>query len=120
MGAVTLTTTLDDRDAAIDRQYELYKKRRDETLAAEEQLALERRAEKAKIDEFYTTRRKPPRVVTTRKPHLCHGCGEIIPAGQKVAVGTNFVRDGNLNPAFVALYFCSKCRPVVDAPKEAS
>jgi len=115
--------TVDGRDAAIARQYEAYKQRRDERRVAEEKRTEEQVREKAARDAAYASLQKPPRTVTTIKPHPCHGCGGTISAGQKVTTGTDFLRDRNFNPAFVTLYFCQKCRPVspVDAskPKEA-
>jgi hypothetical protein len=100
------------KNTAIAEQYERYRKVRVEKQEAERVLAEQTAKEKAEREAFYKSKQKAPQTVTTRKPHPCAKCNEVIPAGQTVIVGTNFVRDRNLNPNFETLHFCHNCRPV--------
>lgn len=51
------------------------------------------------------------KIVTTKKPHLCHGCGKRYSAGNSMQYTTG-VNDGD----FHSSYWCAPCREFINGP----
>jgi hypothetical protein len=103
------------KDDLFAQQYKLYLQQKAQREADAKALAVERAAEKTKKEAYYRSTQKPPKTVATRKPHPCHSCSDVIPAGQTVIVEKIFWRDGNLNLHSENTYFCGKCKPAKEA-----
>ncbi len=103
----------EEKNAAIARQYEVFKQRRLELQAEEKRLAEERAAAKAKTEAYYLEHRAKPRVA--RVPHSCSGCGREIAAGQKYTPHVRICAGSSKlggNGHFETDYYCQNCRPV--------
>ena len=51
----------------------------------------------------------PSKVLTTRKPHTCAYCGEVIPGGSEGILRESGFYEG----AFFSRYECQKCQPFI-------
>ena len=48
------------------------------------------------------------KIVTTRKPHLCHGCGDLFPAGTQMRYWSG-IYEGDFNSG----YMCTTCDEIM-------
>ena len=93
-------------------QYEVYRQNRVAHQAEEAKMQAERLVERQKTAAFYEGKKKPPHVVTCRKPHTCNNCKTVIPAGAKATVQTVPYCHRVYAEGYTTIYLCKSCRPI--------
>jgi hypothetical protein len=100
------------KNLAIDEQYKLYLEQKALRLA-EEKAQIELKAEVAAA----WAQKKKGTVVTTRKDHMCDGCGKLIPSGTKCKAPSELVNVSSRGYTMQILtrHYCLNCRPISEA-----